>query len=145
MGMNVIAASYSYSPHGTAGLLFDLGVLSLVALELVAFYRIFRKASRPGWAAVIPIYNFYVLVKVSGKSGWLLFLLLVPIFGLIVEIIVMYSLAQRFGKGIGFAAGLVLLGPIFLPILAFGAAQYRPFDDRVRSDAQPVNSVWDEQ
>lgn len=39
-------------------------------------------------------------------------------------IMVMIDVAKSFGKGGGFAAGLILLGIIFWPILAFGDAQY---------------------
>ena len=35
------------------------------------------------------------------------------------------KLAKRFGKGVGFGIGLVILAPIFLLILAFGAAEYQ--------------------
>jgi hypothetical protein len=37
---------------------------------------------------------------------------------------VMIELAKAFGKGTGFALGLVFLGFIFFPILGFGDAQY---------------------
>ena len=53
-------------------------------------------------------------------------LLRVPIVNLIVSIIIAVDIARNFGKGIGFALGLIFLGFIFYPILGFGEAQYRP-------------------
>ena len=64
-------------------------------------------------------------------------LLLVPCANIVVLIIlafmIPFKLAEKFGKDVGFAIGLLLLGIIFLPILAFGDARYRggrkPRDD----------------
>ena len=39
-------------------------------------------------------------------------------------IMAMVALAKAFGKGTGFALGMVFLGFIFMPMLAFGDAQY---------------------
>ncbi|MGH9304494.1 MAG: DUF5684 domain-containing protein [Acidimicrobiales bacterium] len=99
-------------------------ILALVVLEIAAMWRIFEKAGRPGWAAIVPVYNMYVLLKVVGRPGWWLLLLLVPILNWIVLIVVLYDLSCSFGKGVGFTAGLVLLGFIFYLILGFGSAQY---------------------
>ena len=41
------------------------------------------------------------------------------------SVIMMGDLANAFGKGGGFAAGVILLGFIFFPILAFGSSQYQ--------------------
>ena len=63
------------------------------------------------------------MYKVCGITPWVLLLLLVPVIGwFILAIINIYSkftLAEGFGKGIGFGFGLWLLGPIFEGILAF--------------------------
>lgn len=43
---------------------------------------------------------------------------------LIISCVFMVRLAHVFGKGNGFAVGLILLYPIFILILAFGSAEY---------------------
>jgi hypothetical protein len=43
---------------------------------------------------------------------------------IVLSVMVMIELAKAFGKGTGFALGLVFLGFIFFPILGFGDAQY---------------------
>lgn len=90
---------------------------------IVSMWKVFTKAGQPGWAAIIPIVNLYFLCKVAGRPGWWVLLLLIcfPIFWIIVCI----DVAKRFGKGVGFALGLIFLGVIFWPILGFGSAQYQ--------------------
>jgi hypothetical protein len=92
---------------------------------LAAMWRIYSKAGQPGWAAIVPVYNVYVLLKIVGRPGWWLLLYLVPVVNLIVWIIVQLDLAQAFGKGVGFALGLILLPGLFHLILGFGGATYR--------------------
>jgi len=96
--------------------LFQIGVMILM---VVAMWRVFNKADQPGWASLIPIYNFYVLLKIGGKPGWWLILMFIPIVNFFVVIATMIGVANRFGKGTGFGLGLTFLTPIFLPILAF--------------------------
>jgi len=44
----------------------------------------------------------------------------------VVSILTSISVANRFGKGGGFAAGMIFLPIIFYPILGFGSATYQP-------------------
>ncbi len=108
---------------GTSGMA-SLVWLAIVMLLLVSLWRVYAKAGRPGWASLIPIYNAYVLLQIVGKPGWWLLLLFIPIANLIVMILVTVSLAKSFGKGGGFAAGLIVLPFIFYPMLGFGDAKY---------------------
>lgn len=99
------------------------GLFGLVMLA--AMWKIFTKAGQPGWACIIPIYGAIVLLKVAGKPWWWIFLFIIPIVSFVMLILTYVGLANNFGKGGGFAVGLVLLSPIFIPILGFGSAQYR--------------------
>ena len=78
-----------------------------------------RKAGKPGWAAIIPIYNTYVFFEIAEGNGVKMFLSLIPIIGFIFPIIVTIKLAKAFGKGTGFGLGLLFFAPICYPILAF--------------------------
>ena len=100
--------------------------LALVVLMIAAMWKVFVKAGEPGWAAIIPIYNLYILIKIAGKPGWWILLFFVPFVNFIVAIIVMIAVAHHFNKGTGFGLGLTLLGFIFFPILAWGDATYHP-------------------
>ena len=95
----------------------------LTILWIVALWKIFSKAGQPGWAAIVPIYNYIVWCKIVGRPAWWVLLLLIcfPIFYIILSI----DLAKSFGKGVGFGIGLILLPFIFALILGFGSAQYQ--------------------
>lgn len=100
--------------------------LVLVILQIAALWRVFGKAGRPGWAAIIPFYNVYVLCKVAGRPGWWLVLYIVPIVNIVISIIVSIDVAKAFGKGGAFGFFLLwLFGIIGFPILGFGSATYR--------------------
>src|SRR5437763_14185881 len=106
-----------------------LGIIVLLAfavLMIASMWKIFTKAGKPGWAAIIPIYNLIVLLEIAGKPLWWFILFLIPIVNLIVAIMVVASVARKFGKGIGFAIGMLVLAPIFYPMLAFGDSTYNP-------------------
>ena len=117
--------------------LFSGGLIILWAAVLIfmlfVMWRVFQKAGKPGWAAIIPIYNTLVLLDIAGKPWWWIFVFLlgaIPVVGyilvLVVMILIYYSVAVNFGKGGGFTVGLVLLPIVFFPILAFGSAEYTP-------------------
>lgn len=99
--------------------------LAVFLLVVIGMWKMFEKAGQPGWGALIPIYNTYLLCKVAGRPGWWVILMLIPIVSLVIAIIVMIDIAKAFGKGTGFAVGLILLSPVFIPILGFGDAQYQ--------------------
>jgi hypothetical protein len=98
--------------------------LAFAALMIASMWLMFTKAGQPGWAAIIPIFNVYTLLKVVGRPGWWLILYIIPIVDVIVQIIVCLDLARSFGKGGGFALGLIFLPFIFYPVLGFGRDRY---------------------
>ena len=110
---------------GGGGLLSSLISLVIAVLVIVGGWKVFTKAGQPGWAFIIPIYNVLVLLRIVGRPWWWLLLLLIPVVNFIILILVELDLAKSFGKGIGFALGLIFLSPIFIPILGFGSAQYQ--------------------
>lgn len=112
-----------------------LEFLLVFAFVIVIFFwivnwRIFVKAGRPGWECIIPIYNSYIMLKIVGKPWWWLLLMCIPGLGIIWAIWSLNMLSKSFGKDEGFTIGLLLLGIIFFPVLAFGDARYiGPFGD----------------
>jgi len=112
-----------------AGLGALMGMIFLISvpisiLMIASFWKIFTKAGQPGWPAIVPIYNIYVLLMVARKPGWWLLLFFLPLVSAVISIIVYIDVAKNFGKGTGFGIGMVLLPWVFWPILAFGNAQY---------------------
>jgi hypothetical protein len=99
-------------------------VLLIVLILIASLWTVFTKAGEAGWQCLIPLWNMFVLVKISGKPWWWFLLLFVPVVNLIVYILVFIALAERFNKGALFGLGLFFLGFIFFPILAFGSSTY---------------------
>jgi hypothetical protein len=106
--------------------------LAIMVFMLVSWWIVFKKAGQPGWAILIPIYNFLVILRVAGKPWWWVFsmlLVIIPIAGpilfLVVWILICNAISKNFGQGAGFTVGLVLLSIVFVPILAFGDYQYK--------------------
>jgi hypothetical protein len=98
--------------------------VAVIVFEIAALWHVFVKGGRPGWAAIIPFYNYYVLLKVVGRPGWWLILYFIPIVNIVVWLIVAIDLAKSFGKGTGYGVGVFFLAFIFVPILGFGSARY---------------------
>jgi hypothetical protein len=135
-------------------LVFVLFFLSIIGIFFViCYWKIFTKAGMPGWASLVPIYNLYVYTKILKRPSWWIVIYFVPnlislvlstvinsmpdmIFLLLAVSIILYigilvlgiidmvKLAKVFGQDSGFAVGLIFLSFIFIPILAFGSAEY---------------------
>lgn len=114
------------SDEPTLSPLFWIVWLAVIVFVIAAWWKVFTKAGKPGWAAIVPIYNLIVILEIAGKPLWWILLMLIPLVNIIVGIIVYVAFARNFGKGVGFALGLIFLGFIFFPILAWGDAVYRP-------------------
>lgn len=110
---------------GVVGCMIGIIYLALIVAVIAGMWKMFTKAGQPGWACIVPIYNMYIWCKIVGRPGWWVILMFIPIVSIIFAIILCVDLAKAFGKGIGFAIGIILLGFIFIPILGFGDAQYQ--------------------
>jgi len=110
------------------GFIFGYGLFWLIfaVLVIAGLWKTFKKAGRPGWAAIIPFYNLYIMIKIAGKPGWWLLLYFIPIISLIIHIIISISFAKAYGRSTAF--GLILIW-LFLPIgaliLGFGKSTYK--------------------
>lgn len=71
----------------------------VVVLSVVAQWRLYDKAGQPGVAAIVPIWNFIVFLKIVGRPASHLWLFLIPVFGQLYMIPkVWIELCQSFGK-----------------------------------------------
>lgn len=123
---------YDYSDYDVISALVGLTGLAviwviallLMALMIVAMWILFKKAGKPGWAAVVPFYDQYTLYEITWGNGWRFLMLLIPIYNIVLAILTYIRLAKAFGKDEGYAVGLVFLPQVFVPMLAFGSAAY---------------------
>ena len=130
---------------GSIGIIVGIAIVIYILL-IIAWWKIFKKAGQAGWKSIIPIYNVYILCKITKINFWICFLLIPVVIGilnalvfkdnqsisslisgvytLVIEIVISYRLAKAFGKGIGYTLGLIFLPNIFTLILGFGSAKY---------------------
>ena len=95
---------------------------AIIIVMIAGMWKIFVKAGKPGWAAIVPIYNIIILLEIVGRPIWwiLIYFVCAPIAAIIISL----DLAKSFGKEIGFGIGLIILPVIFYPMLGFGSATY---------------------
>ena len=114
------------------GIIILLLQLAIIIVVIAGIWKAFEKAGQPGWAAIVPIYNIYVMTQIAGKPAWWIVMFIIPIANIIFAFMLHIEIAKKFGKDTGFGIGLTLLGFIFWPILGFGNAEY---DGRSLEDA----------
>lgn len=102
--------------------------LALSVFAIVCMWKVFKKAGRNGWEAIIPIYNIVVLFQISKINPLHILWLLLPFVGSIIFLVFTIkcyiNLSKSFGKSTGFAVGLIFLPIIFMAILAFDSSTY---------------------
>lgn len=107
---------------GTVGTTVGIAYYILLA---VAMWKVFAKADYPGILALIPIVNWFILVKIAGFSGWLGLLGLIPIVNIVFALIVALRVGRAFGHGALFSVFLLwLIAPIGYFIVGFSNDRY---------------------
>lgn len=129
-------------------------VLSII--EIIGKWKLFKKAGKPGWASIIPYYNNWVLVEISGCKWWFFLIIigsslislnfdyhinettsigfnLYNLLGSIVNFLGMlcvnYNISKKCNKDMAYAIGLTILPFIFYPMLGFGKVS---FDNNIK-------------
>lgn len=96
-----------------------LVILAVAALLISSMWKLFEKAGKPGWAAIVPIYNMIVMLEIGRKPAWWVVLMIIPYIGAIWSIWALNMFVKAYGKTEGFTVGILFLPFIFLPMLAF--------------------------
>ena len=117
---------------------FIVVALLVSVICLVSLWKIYEKAGYAGWKALIPVYNILILLRITGRPAWWVWLYVVgaiPLVGwavaLVVSIIVDNDLAKSFGKDTGFTVLMIFLPFVALPMLAFGDDKFHgPASDK---------------
>lgn len=100
-----------------------IGFVQLIAIA-AGLAKIFQKAGQAWWKALVPIYNFWIVLEINDSNPLLTFAIFVPVIQIYVFYKILGGLAYSFGKGHGWAIALILLPWIFLPVLGFGSTEY---------------------
>ena len=112
-----------------AAIIAGLGIFLVFFFAFLIFFiicswKIYKKAGKEGWECIVPIYNIIVYLDIIKRPRWWIVLYFIPLVSLAIAVINCMDTAKAFGKSTGFGIGLLLLSPIFYPILAFGDAKY---------------------
>jgi hypothetical protein len=107
------------------GFPFMLLWLTIAIIVIAGMWQVFKKAGRPGWAAIVPVYNTLQLIWLNKKPWWWILLMLIPFVNIVIIIMLYYYTAQAFGKGLGTTLLLIFIPVVGWPYLGFSDAKYQ--------------------
>lgn len=119
-----VTYTYTVESSGSISPVVVLIYLALIVVMIAGMWKVFAKAGKPGWAAIVPIYNYIVMLEIVGRPIWWIVLFLIPFVNFVVFIIIALDMAKSYGRSTGFGLGLIFLPFIFYLILGFGPATY---------------------
>lgn len=110
-----------------------------LALQIIGLWKIFEKANEQGWKAVIPFYNLWVWIRITGKPWWWFVLLFVPVINVLVYLSMLVEVAKVFGKFDFWNQALsVLFAPFYFLYLGFSGREDFIGPDRVEAHRQQM-------
>lgn len=105
---------------------FLLSIFAVMVIVIIGYWKVFEKANKPGWAAIVPFYNWFVLSEIAGLSPLWFIMLFIPIANIIALFRINIGVAENFGKSAGYGVGMVFIPYILYPKLGFGDEVYLP-------------------
>ncbi len=99
-------------------------IVLLCVVMVASMWAVFKKAGKPGWGALVPIYGQMCLGEMAGLSSLIGLLVFIPYIGFVFGMWITWRIGERFGCGPLFRVGLIFLPLLCWPILAFGSARY---------------------
>ena len=94
-------------------------LLAIVVIVFAALWKLFTKAGVEGWEALVPLHNNIVQLKLGGKPGWWVFLMIIPYVGLVWYVWSVNRFVKAYGKNELWTIGCIFLPFIFYPIMAW--------------------------
>lgn len=96
-------------------------IVFILAIQVVHFlgtFRLYQKAGRKSWEAIVPVYNAIVLMQIIRRPKWWVVLLFVPIINLMMFPVIWVETLRSFGRNrsIDTILGILTFGLyIFIP------------------------------
>lgn len=110
-----------------------------IAMAIIANWRLFEKADYPGYMSIIPIVNLIGYAEIAKQPNYYGLLLLIPFVNIFFAIPISVGIAKSFNRSTAFGIGILLLGVIFVPMIAFGNARWKyseQFSDEEQRNAR---------
>ena len=98
--------------------------IAILIVMVVSYWKIYVKAGKPGWAAIVPIYNIIVFLEIVKKPVWWIVLFFIPCANIVALVLVSLEFVKVFGKPSWHAALMIFFGVIYAPYIAFSDAKY---------------------
>jgi signal peptidase I len=99
---------------------FNILLLLIVVGYHIGLWKLFEKAGRKGWEALIPVYSFYIMLKLTGRPALWMLWYFIPVINVIVYIGVLIDFAKSFGKfGFGQHVASMVVPFVAYPIWGF--------------------------
>lgn len=115
---------------GLLGVVAGVGIVSWIismavcVVMIIAMWKIFKKAGKNGWEAIVPVYNMIVMLEISNIPIWQIVFYFIPFANIYIMFKQYIELSKKFGKSTGFGVLTAFFPFICLPILGFGSAKY---------------------
>lgn len=122
------------------GSFFGIMIFSLILslIIIISYWKIFNKAGKPGWVALIPVYNYIVMIQIAKLPIWYIILFFIPVVNIYILFKINIEMAKKFGKSSGYGIGMTLLSVIFVPLLAFSDSVYEEM--KIDANTNPNNT-----
>jgi len=108
-------------------------LIPILVLYYVGLWKLFKKAGKNGWEAIIPFYGSWVLVEISGLNWWYFLLIIAnsisvtlesgsfelvfSIANLVGSFFCYYNIAKKLHKDVGFAVLMTLFPGVMIPLV----------------------------
>jgi len=86
--------------------------LLIQVIHFLGTWKLYKKAGKKSWQAIVPIYNAVVLMRIIKRPVWWVFLLFIPIINLLMFPVIWVETSRSYGKNknIDTLLAIVLLG-----------------------------------
>ena len=99
--------------QGYSAFSWPTSIIGYVCLAIGLYFSAKKANTKNPWVAFIPVIQVVVLLQLIDKSGWSIFLLLIPVVNWILCIIWMVKYFKAFDAGSGFVATTIITTILF--------------------------------
>ena len=108
-------------------------------------WRIFEKAGYKGWYAIIPLFNFYIWLKVINKPLWWYIFVILPFINIFTLLLMVVETLKCFHKNSLWQQALGVMFPfLFLPYLGFSNREAYMHPSKIPAIKKTATREWAE-